>query len=79
QTDSKHTGVGQSLTRSHWRAGGTPKTHLVPLFCNMGKLAVVTKHFLSDALTFVIQEHQVTSLCGVSPILHPMKKCSYGV
>lgn len=39
----------------------------------MGKLAVVTKHFLSDALTFVIQERQVTSLCGVSPILHPMK------
>ena len=37
-----------------------------------------TKHFLSAALTFVIQERQVTSLCGVSPILHRIKKCSYG-
>jgi len=64
---------------SHWRAGGTPKTHLVPLFCNMGKLSVVTKHVLSDALTFAIQERQVTSLCGVSPILHRIKKYSYGV
>ncbi|MER1685912.1 hypothetical protein, partial [Enterobacter hormaechei] len=33
-------------------------------------MAVGTKHFLSAALTFVIQERQVTSLCGVSPILH---------
>ena len=37
-----------------------------------------TKHFLSAALTFVIQERQVTSLCGVSPILHRIKKCSSG-
>lgn len=37
-----------------------------------------TKHFLSAALTFVIQERQVTSLCGVRPILHRIKKCSYG-
>ena len=37
-----------------------------------------TKHFLSAALTFVIQERQVTSLCGVSPILHRIKKCSTG-
>lgn len=38
----------------------------------------MTKHFLSAALTFVIQERQVTSLCGVSPILHRIKKCSTG-
>jgi len=42
-------------------------------------MAVGTKHFLFDVLTFVIQERQVTSLCGVSPILHRIKKCSYGV
>ncbi|MFU0914213.1 hypothetical protein [Klebsiella pneumoniae] len=41
-------------------------------------MAVGTKHFLSAALTFVIQERQVTSLCGVSPILHRIKKCSDG-
>uniref|UniRef100_UPI001BC89EB5 hypothetical protein n=1 Tax=Escherichia coli TaxID=562 RepID=UPI001BC89EB5 len=40
-------GIGQSLTIVIWRAGGTPKTHNVPLFCDMGKLAVVTNHFLS--------------------------------
>ncbi len=71
-------GIGQSLTIVIWRAGGTPKTHNVPLFCDMGKLAVVTNHFLSAALTFLIQERQVTSFCGVSPILHRIKKCSYG-
>lgn len=40
---------------------------------------MITKHFLSAALTFVIQERQMTSLCGVSPILHRIKKCSDGV
>ncbi|MGS6285071.1 hypothetical protein, partial [Enterobacter asburiae] len=40
--------------------------------------AVGTKHFLSAALTFVIQERHVTSLCGVSPILHRIKKSIYG-
>jgi len=40
-------GVGQSLTRRIWRTGGTPKTHLVPPFCDAGALAVATKHFLS--------------------------------
>ncbi|MCV5646388.1 hypothetical protein OFN55_26910, partial [Escherichia coli] len=40
---------------------------------------VSTKHFLSAALTFVIQERQMTSLCGVRPILHRIKKCSYDV
>ncbi|MCK2580109.1 hypothetical protein MZE38_22680, partial [Escherichia coli] len=41
-------------------------------------MAVGTKHFLSAALTLLIQERQVTSLCGVSPILHRIKKCSDG-
>lgn len=40
-------GVGRSLTRRLWRAGGTPKTHLVPPFCGTGAAAVATKHFLS--------------------------------
>ncbi|WP_268603638.1 hypothetical protein, partial [Escherichia coli] len=55
-----------------------PKTYLVPLFFEFSIIAVGTKHFLSAALTFVIQERQVTSLCGVSPILHRIKKCSTG-
>ncbi|WP_211437575.1 hypothetical protein, partial [Escherichia coli] len=71
-------GIGQSMVIAFWSMGGTPKTHLVPLFCSADKLAVDTKHFLSAALTFVIQERQVTSLCGVRPILHRIKKCSYG-
>lgn len=40
-------------------------------------MAMGTKHFLSAALTLLTQERQVTSLCGVSPILHRIKKCSY--
>ncbi|CAM7144097.1 hypothetical protein G969_04872 [Escherichia coli UMEA 3337-1] len=44
----------------------------------LSRCRVATKHFLSAALTFVIQERQVTSLCGVRPILHRIKKCSYG-
>ncbi|TKU31175.1 hypothetical protein FDX09_13605 [Citrobacter sp. wls717] len=35
-------------------------------------------HILSAALTFVIRERQRMSLCGASPILHSIKKCSYG-
>lgn len=30
-----------------WSQGGTPKTHLVPLFCRRRGAAVMTKHFLS--------------------------------
>ena len=65
-------GVGRSLAWRIWHAGGTPKTHLVPPFCDAGALAVATKHFLSrpDNLT---RERQMTSLCGVSPILHRIK------
>lgn len=40
-------GVGRSLTRRIWCAGGVPKTHLVPPFWVAGAVAVVTKHFLS--------------------------------
>lgn len=40
-------GVGRSLTKRLWRAGGTPKTHLVPQFCRRHRVAVMTKHFLS--------------------------------
>ena len=71
-------GIGQSIVIAFWSMGGTPKTHLVPLFCSADKLAVDTKHILSSALTVVIQKYQVTSLYGVSPILHRIKKCSYG-
>ncbi|WP_217993231.1 hypothetical protein, partial [Klebsiella sp. MBT K-1] len=38
-------GVGQSLTRRLWRAGGTPKTHLVPLFCGAGAAGCGHKTF----------------------------------
>ena len=48
---SNKKGVGRSLTRKIWRAGGTPKTHLVPLFCGAGAAAVATKHFLSASVT----------------------------
>lgn len=44
-------GVGRSLTKNLWRAGGTPKTHIVPPFCGAGAAAVVTKHFLSEHFT----------------------------
>jgi len=44
-------GAGRSLARKIWRAGGTPKTHLVPLFCGAGAAAVATKHFLSALVT----------------------------
>ncbi|EUL29966.1 hypothetical protein P852_04756 [Enterobacter asburiae] len=47
------------------------------LWCRV--CAVLQMHILSAALTFVIQERQMTSLCGVSPILHRIKKCSTGV
>ncbi|GAB0648291.1 hypothetical protein NB16F76_42940 [Escherichia coli] len=26
-------GIGQSMAIAFWSMGGTPKTHLVPLFC----------------------------------------------
>ncbi|MCO7413547.1 hypothetical protein, partial [Enterobacter asburiae] len=61
------------------RVRGITNAHPVRMFCNTGKPAVATKHVLSAALTFVIQTRQRTSLCGVSPILHRIKKCSYGV
>jgi len=38
-------GVGRSLTRRLWRAGGTPKTHLVPLFCGAGAAGCGHKTF----------------------------------
>lgn len=69
-------GIGQSMVIAFWSMGGTPKTHLVPLFCSADKLAVDTKHILSSALTVVIQKYQVTSLYGVSPILHRIKNAA---
>ena len=44
-------GVGLSLTRRIWRAGGTPKTHLVLPFYRRRGAAVMTKHFLSASVT----------------------------
>ena len=44
-------------------------------FVTPAQLAVVTKHFRPSALTSVIQERQMTSLCGVSPILHRSYRC----
>jgi len=44
-------GVGRSLTKWIWRAGGTPKTHLVPLFCDHSWLWS-QEHFLSGVRVF---------------------------
>ena len=47
-------GVGRSLTRGLWRAGGTPETHLVPPFCRRNSGTVMTKHFLSAVKPFYL-------------------------
>jgi len=47
-------GVGHRLTRRLWRAGGTPKTHLVLPFYGAGGTAVATKHFLSAVKPFCL-------------------------
>jgi len=51
-SSGRNSGYRAAPDEQLWRAGGTPETHLVPLFCRRRGAAVMTKHFLSGIKVF---------------------------